>query len=212
MKRRDFITLLGGAATWPVAARGQKREMRRIAVLYQMAADDPDATSRVTTFAQVLQALGWIDGGNVRIDYRWGNGDADRVRIYAAELIALAPDVLLTGDGQTARALQRATRTVPIVFAGSLDPVGGGLVASLARPGGNMTGFAGQEYSVAGKLLELLKQIAPRITRVAVIRTTNQGGIGQYGAIQLAAPALGVEVTPVNAIDPGDIERNLGTF
>jgi len=170
-RRRQFLTLLGGAAAaWPFAARAQQRErMRRIGALMALAADDPEAPVRVAAFAQGLQELGWTVGGNVRIDYRWAVSDADRSR-YAAELVALTPDVILATSGATLGALQQASRTVPIVFVTTVDPVGGGWVASLARPGGNATGFISREFSLSGKLLELLKELAPGVNRVAVIR------------------------------------------
>src|ERR1700730_3094201 len=171
LKRREFITLLGGgAAAWPLAARAQQPErVRRIGALMAQAQDDPDREVRVAAFAQGLQQLGWTIGGNVRIDYRWATSDAERSR-YAAELVALAPDVVLATSGATVGALQQASRTVPIVFVTTIDPVGAGWVASLARPGGNATGLAAYEFSMSGKLLELLKAVAPGVTRVAVIR------------------------------------------
>src|SRR5262249_25441363 len=170
VKRREFITLLGLAAAWPVAARAQQRgRVRGIGALMAFAADDPDALVRVAAFAQGLQELGWTVGENVRIDYRWAASEADRIR-YAAELVALMPDVILATSGATVGALQRASQTVPIVFVTTIDPVGGGWVASLARPGGNATGFTSVEFSIGGKWLELLKEIAPRLTRVAVLR------------------------------------------
>src|SRR2546426_10453147 len=168
--RREFITLLGGAAAWPLAARAQQGErMRRIGVLMNLSADDPDGQARVTAFVQGLAELGWTDGRNVRIEYRWGAGDAERIRRYAAELVALAPDVILTFGGATTGPVQQVTRTVPIVFAGIIDPVGSGLVASLARPGGNVTGFTSFAYGISAKWLELLKEIAPRVKRGAVV-------------------------------------------
>jgi putative ABC transport system substrate-binding protein len=215
MKRRQFITLLGGAAAaWPFVAHAQQpSSVRRIGVLMSLAADDPEGLVRVTAFVQGLQELGWTVGRNVRIDYRWGMGDTDRYRKYAAELVALAPDVLLSPNTGTTRALQQATRTMPIVFAGATDPIGGGLVASLARPGGNVTGFTGFDFGMTGKWLELLKEIAPRMTRVAVLRNpTTTGGVGQFGAIQAVAPAFGVEVRPVDVHDAGEIEREVTAF
>jgi putative ABC transport system substrate-binding protein len=215
VKRRQFITLLGGAATtWPAAARAQQPSpMRRIGALINLAADDPGSPARVAAFAQGLQALGWIDSRNIRIDYRWGGGDPDRVRRYAAELAALAPDVILVSSGSAVAAMQNATRTVPIVFVGVTDPVGGGYVASLARPGANSTGFTLFEYGTSGKWLELLKQIAPRLTRVAVIRDPSiTSGTGQLAAIQAVAPSVGAELTPVNVRDAGEIERAIAAF
>jgi len=164
-----------------------------------------------TQFVQSLQQLGWTDGRNVAIDMRTSSLDSDRIRAFAAELVALAPDVLVS-SGQGARLMQQATRTIPIVFAGANDPVGAGLVASLARPGGNITGFSVGEYGFSGKWLELLKQVAPNVTRVAVIRDSTPGGFAEFGAIQNAAPSLGMEVIPVNADDPGDIERGIVAF
>jgi putative tryptophan/tyrosine transport system substrate-binding protein len=181
VKRREFITLIGGAAAaWPLAARAQQPErMRRIGVLTAFTADDPEAQARLMGIAQGLQELGWTVGRNVRIDTRWGAGDAERYRRYAAELVALAPDVVVANGGAALIALQQANRTVPIVFVNIVDPVGAGYVASLAHPGGNVTGFASFEYGMSGKWLELLKDIAPRVTRVAVIRDpTNPAGSG----------------------------------
>jgi putative ABC transport system substrate-binding protein len=193
MKRREFITLLGGAAAaWPLAVRAQQGErMRRIGMLIPQAADDPESQARVTAFALGLQESGWIVGRNVQIEYRWGAGDADRIRRYAAELAALAPDVIVTTGGSTVPPLLQATRTVPIVFVNVADPVGGGLVDSLSRPGGNATGFVQFEYSLSGKWLELLKQVAPGVTRAAVIRDpTLIAGIGTFAVIQAVAPSL----------------------
>jgi len=212
MNRRDFITLLGGAAAWPLAARAQQREhMRRIGVLMPLAADDPEAQSRVAAFAQGLQQSGWTIGRNVRIDTRWAAGDAERIRKYAAELAALAPDVILAGGGAVVPSLLQATRTVPIVFTQTPDPVGAGFVNSLARPGGNVTGFTTFEYGISAKWLELLKEIAPRVTRAAVIRDAAiASGTGQWGALQSVAPSFGVELSPVNM--RGEIERSISTF
>ena len=215
MKRRDFITLLGGAAlTWPVAARAQQPErMRRIGVLMNLAADDPQAQVRLAAFQQALQQLGWNDGRNVRIDIRWDESDADRARRYAQELIALAPDIFLAEATVSVAALQHFTRTLPIVFASVLDPVGAGFVDSLSRPGGNITGFMVFEYGFSGKWLELLKQIAPQVTRAAVIRDPALvAGTAQFSAIQVVAPALGMEVTPIGVHDIGVIERAVEAF
>ena len=215
MRRREFITLLGGAAaTWPLAARGQQGErVRRIGVLINMAADDPEGHARITAFAQGLQEAGWTTGRNVRIDYRWGGAGADAMAKYAAELVALAPDVILAATSSSVAALQRITRTIPIVFVQVIDPVSAGFVASLARPGGNATGFTIIEYGFSGKWLELLKEVAPRITRVAVIRDpTGLAQMGQMGAIQSVAPSLGVELRPVEARDAGEIERAVTAF
>ena len=213
MKRREFITLLGGAAAWPLAARAQQRErMRRIGVLMNLASDDAEGQARLAAFHQGLQQLGWTVGGNVQIDYRFGEGDAERYRRSASELVALAPDVLVTTGAPAVEALQRTTRTVPIVFVTVTDPVGGGLVASLARPGGNTTGFTLSEYGVSGKWLELLKQIAPNVTRAAVLRDPVAVGIGQFAAIQAVAPSLQVELSPIDARDVAEIERAVTAF
>jgi len=215
LKRREFIMLLGGvAAAWPLAVRAQQAErMRRIGVLMTRAADDPLGQARLVAFQQALQQLGWSDGRNVRIDIRWGETDAERARRYAQELIALAPDIIF-GDGTgSVTALQHVTRTVSIVFTSVLDPVGGGFVDSLSRPGGNMTGFMIFEYGFSGKWLELLKQIAPRLTRAAVIRDPAISiGTAQFSAIQAVAPSLGVEVTPIGVDDNGAIERAVEAF
>src|SRR5262245_44916996 len=216
LKRREFITLLGGAAAaWPVAAaRAQQGErMRRIGVLEPLAVDDPEALARVTAFAQGLQQLGWTANRNVRIDYRWGAGDVDRIRQQAAELAALAPDAILTVGASTTAPMLRATRTVPVVFVAVVDPVGAGYVDSLARPGGNATGFTNFEFSMGAKWLELLKEIAPSVTRVAVIRDPDLSiGAGQFSAVQTAAPSFGIEARPVNVRDPGEIERVIAAF
>ena len=214
MQRREFVTLLGGAAAWPLAARAQQAErVRRIGVLMNTAADDPEGQARKTAFVQALQQFGWTDGRNVRIDYRWGGGDPDRVRRYTAELVALAPDVILVTSGSALAALQNATRTVPIVFVGVTDPVGAGYVASLARPGANTTGFTLFEYGTSGKWLELLKEIAPGVTRAAVIRDPSiTSGTGQLAAIQAVAPSLGVELTPVDVREASGIEHSIAGF
>jgi len=216
MKRREFITLLGGAAAaWPLAARGQQGErMRRIGVLVAATADDPEYQTRMGAFQQGLALLGWIEGRNVRIDTRWATTNAEEVRKQAVELAALAPDVILAASGTTTVApLLQATRTVPIVFVVVIDPVGAGFVANLARPGGNATGFLMFEYGLSGKWLERLKQTAPEVKRVAVLRDpTIASGIGQFGAIQSAAPSLGMEAIPVNVRDAGDIERDIAAL
>jgi putative tryptophan/tyrosine transport system substrate-binding protein len=212
MRRREFITVLGGVAAWPLAVRAQQPDrIRRIGML--MTVDDPEAQARVAAFQQGLQQLGWIVGRNVRIDTRWGGGDADRTRRYAVELVALAPDIILAHGSATVGPLLQATRAVPIVFAYVPDPVGAGFVDSLARPGGNATGFTPFEYSTSGKWLELLKQIAPSVTRAAVIRDAAiSTGIGQFAAIQSVAASFGVELSPVNLRDAGEIERAVAAF
>jgi putative ABC transport system substrate-binding protein len=215
MQRRDFITLLGGAAAWPLVARAQQGErVRRIGVLLAATADDPDYQARIAAFQQGLQQLGWSDGRNVHIDTRWATTKPDDIRRHAAELAALAPDVILAGTGTaTVAPLLQATRTVPIVFAVVIDPVGAGFVDSLARPGGNATGFTVFEYGMTGKWLELLKQIAPPVTRAAVLRDpTIASGIGQFAAVQAVAPSLGVELSPVDVRDAGEIERAVTAF
>jgi putative tryptophan/tyrosine transport system substrate-binding protein len=214
MNRRTIMTLLGGAAAWPLAARAQQGErMRRIGVLMTLAADDPQAQAYVAAFQQALQQLGWNEGRNVRIDIRWDESDADRARRYAQELVALAPDIFLADGTISLGALQHVTRTLPIVFAKVADPVGAGFVDSLSRPGGNITGFMIFEYGFSGKWLELLKQIAPQVTRAAVMRDPALAfGIGMFGAIQAVAPALGVEVTPISVHDIGEIERAVEAF
>jgi putative ABC transport system substrate-binding protein len=215
MRRREFITLVGGAAaTWPLVARAQQPQpMRRIGVLNNLSEDDPEGRERMAAFLQSLQQLGWSDGRNVKIDYRWGANDADRVRRYAAELVALAPDVILTAGTLSVAVLQQATRTVPIVFGSVIDPVGAGFVETLARPGGNITGFTVFEYGISPKWLELLKQIAPHVTRAAVLRDpTVASGTGQLGAIQGAAPSFGIELRPIDLRDAGDIERSVAAF
>jgi putative ABC transport system substrate-binding protein len=214
LRRREFIALVGSAAAWPFVARAQQADrMRRIGVLMSLAADDRLGRARLAAFTQGLRELGWIDGSNVRIDIRWGAGNAKDSRKYATELIALAPDVILASGGVVATILVQTTRTVPIVFTQTPDPVGGGLVASLARPGGNATGFSAIEYGTGAKWLELLKEIAPHVTRVAVVRDPAiPQGIGQFGAIQSVALSLGVGVSPINARDKGEIERAVAAF
>jgi hypothetical protein len=200
MRRREFITLLGGATAWPLAARAQQGGgMRRIGVLMNLAAGDTEGTARLAAFLRGLEALSWSQGRNIQIDYRWGAEDAQRHRKFAAELVALAPDVILASGNPSVAALQQATRSVPVVFANIIDPVASGFVESLARPGGNITGFSGFEYGTSGKWLELLKEIAPRITRAAILRDLALAhGSGQLGAIQSVAPSLGVELTPIS--------------
>jgi putative tryptophan/tyrosine transport system substrate-binding protein len=212
--RRTFIAGLGSAAAWPVVARAQQGErMRRIGILLPAAADDTEFQARLGAFHQGLALLGWTIGRNVRIDTRWATPNAAELRRHAAELAALAPDVILANGASALGALLQQTRSVPVVFAVIVDPVGAGFVDSLARPGGNATGFISGEYSMGGKRLELLKQIAPSVTRVAVLRDATQGtGTGQFAAIQAVAPALRVEVNPVNASDTGEIERTVAAF
>src|SRR5215813_11920349 len=214
IRRRKFLATLGGAAAWPLAARAEQAErMRRIGALMNLTADDPEASARVTALAQGLQQLGWTVGRNLQIDYRWGAGDADRGRRYAAELVALVPDVILAGGGSVVRPLLQVARNVPIVFVNAVDPVGAGFVDSLAQPGGHVTGFTLFEYSIAAKWLELLKEIAPRVTRAAVIRdAAGPGGNAQFAVIQAAAPSFGVEVRPVGVHDAPEIERAVTAF
>jgi putative tryptophan/tyrosine transport system substrate-binding protein len=216
IKRREFITLLGGgAAAWSLAARAQQPAMRRIGVLMNLAADDPEGQGRVTAFVQALQQLGWIEGRNMRIDYRWAHAgrDVDLFHKYAPELVALAPDVILASGFPSMAALQPITRSVPVVFVLVADPVGAGFVESLARPGGNITGFALYEFSISAKWLELLKRIAPHVTRAGIIRDpTLTAGTAMFGAIQAVAPSLGVDVRPIDARDASEIERAVTAF
>ena len=213
MNRRDLITLVGGAAMWPVVARAQQGAKLVIGVLMSLASDDPEGQRRYRAFLETLQKLGWTAGGNVRIESRWAAGDPDKFRKHAAELAALSPDVILAAGSGAVGPLLRATRTVPIIFTQVIDPVGASFVDSLAQPGANATGFIQFEYGISGKWLELLKQIAPHVTRAAVIRDAAiAAGSGQLGAIQSAAPSFGVEVTPINVRDDGEIERAITTF
>src|SRR5262245_30509008 len=214
LKRREFITLLGGAAAWPTAARAQQGErMRRIGVLLPAVASDPEYQARVGAFMQALALLGWTDGRNVRIETRWGANDADRYRKYAAELVALAPDVIVAVTSNVVAALQRETRSVPIVFVSVIDPVGTGLVTGLARPGGNTTGFTVFEYGLSPKWLALLKEIAPRVTRAAVFRDpTVAAQIGLLGGIQSVAPSLRMESSVFDNRDIGEMERAVAAF
>ena len=215
MRRREFITLLGGAAAaWPIATRAQQPErMRRVGILLNATSDDAEYQTWVGAFLQGLAQSGWVIGRNVRIDTRWAGGKADDIRRHAAELAALAPDVILAHGDSTAGALLGASRTVPIVFTAIADPVGAGLVDTLARPGGNATGFMLFEYSLGGKWLELLKQITAGVARVAVLRDASiPAGTGQFGAIQAVAPSLSIEVIPINVRDTGEIERAVAAF
>jgi len=215
MRRRDFIKVIGGAAAaWPLVARAQQPEqMRRVGILMNRAGDDPEGQARVNTFRRALEQLGWTEGRNVQIDVRWGEDIVEIERKYAAELIALAPDVILAGGTLSVAALHHVSRTVPIVFAGVGDPVGAGFVESLARPGGNTTGFMVYEFGLGAKWLELLKQLAPNVTRVAVLRDpNNSASVGQFGAVQAAAQSLRVEVNPVNVRDADEIKRGLAAF
>src|SRR6516162_4469548 len=212
MRRRDFITLLGSAAAaWPFALRAQQSgQMRRVGVLMPLARDNPEAQARITAFLQALQKLGWTEGRNLQIEYRWGIGDLQKA---AAELVASSPDVIFANSTQAVAALQQATRSVPIVFTNVGDPVSGGFVASLAKPGGNITGFAVYDYGVAAKWVELLNEIAPYVTHVGVIRDpTTTMSIGLLGAIQSAARSFGLEVSPLGGRDAGDIERTVTEF
>jgi putative tryptophan/tyrosine transport system substrate-binding protein len=214
MQRRQLIALLGGAVTWPLAGRAQQGErMRRIGMLLTASADDPESAARVGAFLQALAQLGWTVGRNVRIEPRWGAGNAEVIRKHAVEFAALAPDVILAHGASTVRPLLQATRTVPIVYPVAVDPVAAGFADSLARPGGNATGFMVWEFSQSGKWLELLKQIAPGVTRAAVLRDTAlASGTSQFAAIQAVAPSLMVEVSPVNMRDAGEIERAVTAF
>jgi putative ABC transport system substrate-binding protein len=213
--RREFAILLGGAAAaWPLAAQAQQPErMRRVGMLMNLAADDPEGKDRIAAFRQGLQELGWTDGRNVQFDTRWAEADAERMRRYAVELVALAPDVILAATTPGVTAVQHATRTVPLVFVTVFDPVSAGFVSNLARPGGNTTGFALPEYGTSVKWLELLKEIAPGVTRVAVVRDPALvSGTGQLAAIQALAPSFRVELNPVDARDPTEMERAIAAF
>ena len=215
MTRRDLIALLGStAAAWPVGARAQQTErMRRIGVLQGLRADDPEGEARFEALRHALQEFGWTDSRNIEILRRFTDGEAERARAYAAELVALAPDLILTSGASTTGIMLQVNRAVPVVFVGAADPVGAGFVDSLARPGGSVTGFTSYEYSMSGKWLELLKEIAPGVKRVAVLRDpTISAGTGQFGSLQTAAPSLGVELTPINVRDPAEIERSVAAF
>jgi putative ABC transport system substrate-binding protein len=215
MRRRDFIkAVAGSAAAWPLAVRAQQSDRkRRVGVLMGLAADDPEAQDRIAAFEQALQQLGWTNGGNLQIEYRRGAGETDPTRKYAAELVALAPDVILASGGSVVGALLQATRTVPIVFTQTPDPVAAGFVSSLARPGGNATGFTTAEYGMSAKWLELLKEIVPGLTRAAVLRDPSiPAGIGQFASIQSVAPSFGIELSPIDVRDAGEIERAVTAF
>jgi ABC-type uncharacterized transport system substrate-binding protein len=215
MRRRQFISLVGSvAAAWPLAAFAQQAEpMRRIAILMNRAADDPEGKSRLAVFKQAMEQLGWSDGRNMHIEIRWGEDDIDLERKYAAELVALSPDLILAAGTVSMTALQPLNRTLPTVFAVVADPVGAGFVSSLARPGGNATGFSLYEYGLSGKWLEILKQVAPSVTRVGVLRdVTNPAGLSYFGAIRATAQSIGVEVGPINMQDAGEIERGIVNF
>jgi len=215
MRRRQFIALLGGAAaTWPLAARAQQREpLRRVAFLDPLAKDTPGAQERYTAFLEAFEQLGWTPGRNVRLEARWGGGDEAAIRKHAAELVALAPDVILAGGGTVVEVMLKATRTIPIVFVIVPDPVGSGFVERLSRPGGNATGFMMFEYNLCGKWLELLKEIAPSVTHAAVLRDPTFGlGVGQFAVIQAVAPSVGIEVSPIDVREPNQIEHAIATF
>jgi ABC-type uncharacterized transport system substrate-binding protein len=214
MRRREFLGILGAAVVCPVALKAQQAEsVRRVGVLYLLGPDDPEVHTRTAVFEQTLQQLGWVVGRNLVIDTRMAGGDTDRLRRYAAELVALAPDVILCSSSPSLAQLQQATRTIPIVFMTVVDPVGAGFVQSMAHPGNNSTGFANFEYSMSGKWAELLKQIAPRVTRALVLRDpTSASGIGQFAVVRSVAQSLGLELTPVDVRDTDEIERNVAAF
>jgi putative tryptophan/tyrosine transport system substrate-binding protein len=217
LQRRDFIALVGAAAATaaasPLASRAQSERVRRIGVLYSLAEDDPESVSRRVALERGLNELGWINGGNVRIDYRWAKNDPELIRKFTAELIALAPDVILTSGSLAVGPVVRATRNIPVVFLQVVDPVGSGFIETMGHPGGNVTGFTQFEYSLAGKWLELLKEIAPNLTRVAVLRDATRGpGIGQFAVIQAMAPQHLLELSPINAGDPDEMERGIAVI
>jgi putative ABC transport system substrate-binding protein len=214
MKRRQFITGFTAAAGWSLAARAQQPErMRRIGVLYSLTEGDPESVARRAAFERALKELGWINGGNVRIDYRWAGNDPELIRKFVSELVASAPDVILTSGSVVVGPMVRATLDIPIVFLQVIDPVGSGIIKSMAKPGGNVTGFAQFEYSLAGKWLELLKEIAPNVSRVAVLRDATRGpGIGQFAVIQAMASPHRVELSPIDAGDPAEMERGISAF
>jgi putative tryptophan/tyrosine transport system substrate-binding protein len=214
MRRREFIALVGGSAVlWPMAARAQQAgRLRRIGVLMNLAAEDPVSVARAKAFAEGLRALGWIDGRNVQIDYRWAASKADLLRRYAAELVALEPDAILTSGGAGVPPVLEATRTIPVIFVIAPDPVGNGYVESLSRPGGNATGFMMFEYNLAAKWAELLKEMAPNTKRVAVLREPVVHSIGQFAVIQSVAPSLGLDVVAINLRDAAEVERGIRTL
>jgi putative ABC transport system substrate-binding protein len=214
VKRRDVLALIGSAAAWPLAARAQQGErMRRIGVLMAFAENDPDAQANITAFQHALQKLGWTDSGNVHIDYRWGAGDPERIRAYAVELVGLKPDVILAVTALVLQPLRQETRSIPIVFTQIGDPVGSGLVASLPHPGGNITGFTPAEFSMQGKKLEMLKEMAPQITRVAVLFNPEQiPQAGMLRAVEAVAPTVGVQLTAAAVRDAAEIERAIEQF
>jgi putative ABC transport system substrate-binding protein len=214
VKRREFITLLGGAAAWPLAVHAQQGERpRRIGVLLVTVADDPEMSRRLTALQGGLGRRGWVEGRNLRVERRWAAGDPERIRSAAAELVALAPDVIIVNGSSGMDAMQRATRTVPVVFVVVPDPVGAGYAERLARPGGNATGFAQFEFGIGAKWLELLKEVSPNLKRAGIIRDpTITAGPGQFGAIQSVAPSLAMEISPLNVRDANEIERVIGTF
>src|SRR5262245_7490914 len=213
MRRREFITLIGGAAAWPLAATAQRERTRRIGVLVSLPADDPLSQARNDAFLQALGELGWNVGGNLQIDSRWGANDYERFPKYAAELLGLGPEAILAVGASIVGPLLRVSRAVPVVFVQVTDPVGAGFVTNLARPGGNTTGFTLFEFGISAKWIELLKEIAPRVTRAAVLLdSASPTGIGQLGAIQSVAPSLGVELSPLNIREGADIEAAITSF
>ena len=214
MRRRQFIALFGGAAaTWPLTARAQREPLRRVAILEPLAKDTPGAQERHTAFLKAFEQLGWTDGRNVQITVRWAEGDDVKARKCAEELVALAPDVILTSGGTGVEVMLKATRTIPIVFVVVPDPIGSGFVKRLSRPGGNATGFMMFEYNLCGKWPELLKEIAPNVTQAAVLRDpTFVAGIGQFAVIQAVAPSVGIEVSPIDLHEPKEIEGDIATF
>src|SRR5262245_31915673 len=213
MRRRQFLGILGGAAVWPVASKAQQAErVHRVGMLNIFGSEDPEGQARRAVFEQTLQQLGWTVGRDLKIETREVGSDLDRLRRYAAELVALAPDAIFSIGSLPVASLQQATRTIPIVFMNVTDPVGAGVVQNMAHPGGNITGFSNFEYSMSGKWAELLKQIEPKTTRALVLRSTSAIGIGQFAAVRSVAQTLGVELTPSNVGDPDEIERNVAAF